>query len=90
MRQDGGAVLGVLTGWQSTSEVKVPTLVQPFPICKLPTQGEALIFGKTQDVELLVVDELRVALFPKILLHVPQILCREVGADLRHFNLLLF
>src|SRR5829696_7775197 len=55
-RRRGG--LGVLAGWQSTSEVKVPTLLQPFPICKLPTQGEATIFGKTQDVERLVVDEL--------------------------------
>jgi hypothetical protein len=62
--------------------VQVPKLLQPFPIGKLPTEGEATIFGKTEDVELFVVDERRHALFPKILLDVPQVLSREVGADL--------
>jgi len=73
-----------------TSEVKVPTLLQPFPICKRLTEGEAAIFGKTEDVEGLVVEELRHTLFTKIVLGVPQVPCREVGADLHHFKLLLF
>src|SRR3954470_1727441 len=72
------------------SVVEVPTLLQPFPICKRLTEGEAAIFGETVDVDRLVVDELRHTLFPKIVLGVPQVPCREVGADLRHFRLLLF
>src|SRR5215208_1501943 len=72
------------------SEVKVPTLLQPFPICKRITEGEAAIFGETEDVNRLVVDEHRHTLFPKIVLDLPQVPCREVGADLRHFKLLLF
>src|SRR5215218_6093047 len=71
-------------------QVKVATLLQPFPICKRLTEGEAAIFGKTEDVDRLVVDELRHTLFPKIVLDLPQVPCREVGADLRHFKLLLF
>src|SRR5215204_735687 len=72
------------------SEVKVPTLLQPFPICKRITEGKAAIFAETEDVDRLVVDELRHTLFPKIVLDLPQVPCREVGADLRHFKLLLF
>jgi hypothetical protein len=62
--------------------VQVPKLLQLFPIGELLTQSEATIFGETEDIELLVVDELRHALFPKILLDVPQFLDREAGADL--------
>ena len=62
--------------------MQVPKLLQPFPIGELLTEGEAAIFGETEDIELLVVDELRHALFPKILLDVPQLLGREAGADL--------
>jgi hypothetical protein len=40
-----------------TSEVKVPTLLQPIPICKRITEGEAAIFGETEDVNRLVVEE---------------------------------
>jgi hypothetical protein len=71
-------------------QVKVPTLLQPFPICKRITEGEAAIFGKTEDVDRLVVEELRDTLLPKIVLDLPQVPCREVGADLRHFKLLVF
>jgi hypothetical protein len=70
--------------------VKVPTLLQPFPICKRPTEGEAAIFGETVDVDRLVVDKLRHTLFPKIVLGVTQVSCREVGADLLHFKRSLF
>lgn len=62
--------------------MQVPKLLQPFPIGELLTQSEAAIFGETEDIELLVGDELRHALFPKILIYVPQILGREPGADL--------
>jgi hypothetical protein len=48
--------------------VQVPKLLQPFPIGELLTDGEAAIFGEAEDIELLVVDELRHALFPEILL----------------------
>src|SRR5215210_4025101 len=75
---------------ECTSEVKVPTLLQPFPICKRLTEGKAAIFGKTEGVDGLVVDELRHTLLPKIVLDVPQVPCREVGADLHHIKLLLF
>jgi hypothetical protein len=62
--------------------VQVPKLLQLFPIGELLTEGEAAIFGETEDIELLVVDELRHPLFPKIFLDVPQFLGREAGADL--------
>jgi hypothetical protein len=62
--------------------VQVPKLLQPFPIGELLTEGEAAIFGETEDIELLVVDELRYALFHKIPLDAPQLLGREAGADL--------
>jgi hypothetical protein len=75
---------------ECSSEVKVPTLLQPFPICKRITEGEAAIFGETIDVDGLVVDELRHTLLPKIVLDVPQVRCGEVGADLRDIKLSLF
>src|ERR671910_85591 len=59
------------------SEVKVPTLLQPFPICKRLTEGEAAIFGETEEVNRLVVEEHRHTLFPKIVLDLPQVPRRE-------------
>src|SRR5215210_7460742 len=81
-------VQGRRRGMLITSEVKVPTLLQPFPICKRIAEGEAAIFGKTEDLDRLVVAELRHTLFPKIVLDVPQVPCREVGADLRQLSVL--
>ena len=62
--------------------MQVPKLLQPFPIGELLTDGEAAILGEAEDIELLVVDKLRHALFPEILLDVPQLLGREAGASL--------
>jgi hypothetical protein len=70
-------------------QVKVPTLLQPIPICKRLTEGEAAIFGKTEYGDRLVVEEHRHTLFPEIVLDILQVACREVGAELRHFKLLL-
>ena len=78
----GGARPPVGIAGERASEVQVSTLMQPFPIGELPTESEVAIFGKTEDVELLIVDELRDTLFPKIPLDVPQFLGREARAGL--------
>ncbi len=70
-------------------EEHVPPLPQPLPVSKLLAEGDAPVFGEAEDIELLVVDELRRA--PLCVIHLQSVelllegwcLGRDAGVCLR-------